>query len=69
MLAYEGDCYLVFGCETNGLPQHLFDQYPERFFQIPMNPGSVRSLNVSTSVGIALYEALRQQRVPVVKEM
>ena len=54
------ESYLVFGCETSGLPDALHARYPERFVQIPMSQDSVRSLNLSTSVGVALYEALRQ---------
>jgi tRNA (cytidine/uridine-2'-O-)-methyltransferase len=54
--------YLVFGCETQGLPPTLHERYPDRFYAIPMAPDSVRSLNLSTSAGIVLYEALRQTR-------
>jgi tRNA (cytidine/uridine-2'-O-)-methyltransferase len=57
---YVDESYLVFGCETKGLPQTLFDRYSERFFRIPMQDDSVRSLNLATSVGVVLYEALRQ---------
>ena len=53
------DC-LVFGPETRGLPQSILADNKDRCLTIPMpNPG-VRSLNLSTSVGIVLYEALRQ---------
>lgn len=52
--------YLVFGCETAGLPPAILERYKDRTYRIPMLIGSVRSLNLSTSVGIALYEALRQ---------
>lgn len=55
----DGD-YLVFGCETKGLPESLLGQYPERCLTIPMKEGSTRSLNLATSVGIVLYEAVRQ---------
>ncbi len=54
------DC-LVFGPETRGLPTSLLAQNPETCLTIPMPGGSVRSLNLATSVGIVLYEALRQQ--------
>ena len=54
-----GDC-LVFGPETRGLPQELLDSYPGDVVQIPIDRGRVRSLNLATSVGIALFEALRQ---------
>lgn len=54
------DC-LVFGPETRGLPDQLLAQNREHCLTIPMPGGPVRSLNLSTSVGIVLYEALRQQ--------
>lgn len=53
--------YLVFGCETRGLPETLVADAGERALCIPMKPGGIRSLNLSTAVGIVLYEALRQQ--------
>jgi tRNA (cytidine/uridine-2'-O-)-methyltransferase len=53
------DC-LVFGPETRGLPVDLLAAHPESCVKIPMPNARVRSLNLSTSVGIALYEALRQ---------
>ncbi|MFM2198402.1 MAG: hypothetical protein RLZZ505_1834 [Verrucomicrobiota bacterium] len=55
-----GDC-LVFGKETKGLPEELVKEAGDRALRIPMNPGGTRSLNLSTAVGIVLYEALRQQ--------
>ena len=54
------ESYLIFGCETGGLPAALHQQYADHFYRIPMVEDSVRSLNLSTSVGIVLYEALRQ---------
>ena len=54
-----GDC-LVFGPETRGLPKEILDANPEGCLTIPMPNDKVRSLNLSTSVGIVLYEALRQ---------
>lgn len=56
-----GDC-LVFGPETRGLPQELLASYPGDVVQIPIDRVRVRSLNLATSVGIALFEALRQLR-------
>ena len=50
---------LVFGSETVGLPKKLVAEVPERVLRIPTT-GQVRSLNLSTSVGIACYEAVRQ---------
>jgi tRNA (cytidine/uridine-2'-O-)-methyltransferase len=52
---------LVFGRETGGLPAELRARYGDRFFAMPMLSPHVRSLNLSTSVGIALYEVLRQR--------
>ena len=53
------DC-LVFGSETRGLPESLLRANAERCLTIPMPNKKVRSLNLATSVGIVLYEALRQ---------
>ena len=49
---------LVFGRETKGLPKELIASEPERALRIPMREGSVRSVNLSTAVGIATYGAL-----------
>jgi tRNA (cytidine/uridine-2'-O-)-methyltransferase len=49
---------LVFGRETKGLPAELIAREPERALRIPMREGSVRSVNLSTAVGIATYGAL-----------
>jgi tRNA (cytidine/uridine-2'-O-)-methyltransferase len=54
-----GDC-LVFGSETRGLPEDLLHENWDRCLTIPMPNRQVRSLNLATSVGIVLYEALRQ---------
>ena len=51
---------LVFGSESRGLPQDLLDAHPDSVFSIQMRTEHVRSLNLATSVGIVLYEALRQ---------
>lgn len=55
--------YIVFGKETRGLPEELLAANPDTSITIPMPAGSVRSLNLSTSAGIVLYEALRQSGV------
>jgi tRNA (cytidine/uridine-2'-O-)-methyltransferase len=52
--------YIVFGKETKGLPEELLLANAETSFTIPMPSEKVRSLNLSTSAGIVLYEALRQ---------
>ena len=56
------DVVLVFGRETGGLPPDIRERYGDRFVGMPMHSPHVRSLNLSTSVGIAVYEALRQRR-------
>jgi tRNA (cytidine/uridine-2'-O-)-methyltransferase len=55
-----GDAF-VFGSESAGLPDELLAQHPEQQLRIPTRP-EVRSLNLSNSVAIAAYEALRQWR-------
>jgi tRNA (cytidine/uridine-2'-O-)-methyltransferase len=57
---YENNDCLIFGRETRGLPDDLLRANWERCLTIPMPNDNVRSLNLATSVGIALYEALRQ---------
>ncbi len=52
--------YLIFGRETGGLPKDWIKDAGENAVTIPMHSAGVRSLNLATSVGIALYEALRQ---------
>lgn len=61
-LGASADTVLVFGCETGGLPPALHERYATQFVTMPMTPGPIRSLNLSTSVGIAVYEVLRQRR-------
>ena len=55
----DNDC-LVFGRETRGLPEELLNANWERCLTIPMPNEKIRSLNLANSVGIVLYEALRQ---------
>jgi tRNA (cytidine/uridine-2'-O-)-methyltransferase len=59
----KGDC-LIFGRETRGLPEDLLEANQERCLTIPMPNKNVRSLNLANSVGIVLYEALRQIGFP-----
>lgn len=61
---YEDEDCLVFGRETRGLPEDVLEANRERCLTIPMPNPNVRSLNLATSVGIALYEALRQINRP-----
>lgn len=56
---FEPDCYIMFGKESAGLPEEILVQNKERCIRIPMS-GGIRSLNLSNSVSIVLYEALRQ---------
>jgi tRNA (cytidine/uridine-2'-O-)-methyltransferase len=58
--AFTSDDCLVFGRETRGLPEELLRQNWGSCLTIPMLNPKVRSLNLATSVGIVLYEALRQ---------
>ncbi|MBP7416263.1 MAG: tRNA (cytidine(34)-2'-O)-methyltransferase [Pyrinomonadaceae bacterium] len=55
----DNDC-LVFGPETRGLPESVLEENADHCLTIPMSNDSVRSLNLATSVGIVLYEAIRQ---------
>jgi tRNA (cytidine/uridine-2'-O-)-methyltransferase len=55
---------LVFGRETGGLPPEIHERYRDRFVGMPIHSPLVRSLNLSTSVGIAVYEVLRQRSKP-----
>jgi tRNA (cytidine/uridine-2'-O-)-methyltransferase len=55
----DGD-YILFGAETSGLPPDLYQRFPSRIARVPINSSKVRSLNLSTSAGIIVYEALRQ---------
>ena len=52
--------FIVFGKETKGLPEEIILANPQTAITMPMPAGKVRSLNLSTSAGIVLYEALRQ---------
>jgi tRNA (cytidine/uridine-2'-O-)-methyltransferase len=54
---------LIFGRETGGLPAELHVRYRGRFLGMPILSPRVRSLNLSTSVALAVYEVLRQRRV------
>lgn len=56
---YEPDCYIMFGKESAGIPEEILVDNEETCVRIPMW-GDIRSLNLSNSVAIVLYEALRQ---------
>ncbi len=57
---YRAGDYLVFGRESKGLPSSLLEAHASGCVTIPMRNPAVRSLNLATSAGIGLYEALRQ---------
>ena len=56
---YDGDVFIMFGKESKGLPESLLEKNPETCVRIPMRP-NLRSLNLSNSVAIAVYEVFRQ---------
>ena len=58
-VSYEPDCYIMFGKESAGIPEEILVNHPDTCVRIPMI-GETRSLNLSNSVAIVLYEALRQ---------
>ncbi len=62
-ISYPDGCYLLFGKETKGLPEELLVKNPERCVRIPM-AGGIRSLNLSNSVAVGVYEVLRQWNYP-----
>ena len=57
---YKNGDFLVFGKETRGLPEPLLEKHYDTTVRMPMK-GNLRSLNLSNTVAIAVYEALRQQ--------
>ena len=54
------DVFLMFGRESTGIPHDILREHPDYLLRIPMVPGA-RSLNLSNSVAIVVYEVLRQQ--------
>ena len=60
-VAYEPDGYLMFGKESAGIPEEILVKYEDYCMRIPMEY-NIRSLNLSNSVAIVLYEALRQHQ-------
>lgn len=60
-VSYPDRVVLLFGSETSGLPAAIRESRRDRLVSVPMRDGSIRSLNLSTTVGIAVYEVLRQQ--------
>ena len=66
-VTYGADDYLMFGKESGGIPEEILSAHPDQCIRIPMRPGE-RSLNLSNSVAIVLYEALRQQNFASLKK-
>ncbi len=62
-VSYPDGCYLFFGKETAGLPEALLYAHPNTAVRIPMR-AQARSLNLSNSVAVAVYEVLRQWHYP-----
>lgn len=65
-VSYPAGCYLIFGREDAGLPEELLVQHPGQCLRFPMRQG-LRSLNLSNSVAIGVYEALRQWDFPLLQ--
>lgn len=65
-VSYEEDCFIMFGKESGGIPEEILVEHPEQCVRIPM-VGETRSLNLSNSVAIVLYEALRQNHFEQMK--
>ena len=61
--SYRDGDFFVFGKETKGLPQSILDAYPDTCIRVPMTD-KVRSLNLSNSVAIVVFEAFRQLGFP-----
>ena len=61
--SFEEDCYLFFGKETKGLPEDFLEEHRQCCIRIPMR-SDARSLNLSNSVAITVFEALRQLSFP-----
>jgi tRNA (cytidine/uridine-2'-O-)-methyltransferase len=59
-IRYTTEDHILFGSETSGLPARLFNIFPGRIARIPIKLDRVRSLNLSSSAGIIVYEALKQ---------
>ena len=62
--SFPKDTFLVFGKETAGFPKKFHETYREKMYRIPQKDDSIRSLNLSTAVGIVLFEGLRQIASP-----
>lgn len=61
-VVYERPTVLLFGCESVGLPREVREAWPDRQVSFPMADPELRSLNLSTSAALGIYEVLRQRR-------
>lgn len=58
---YQPDAYLVFGCESKGLPKEILDGMDDQVFSLPMLDTRVRSLNLANVATAVIYQAMRSQ--------
>ena len=58
---YQQDAYLVFGCESKGLPTTILDGMDDRLFSLPMRSSLVKSLNLANVATAVVYQAMRTQ--------
>jgi len=58
---YQPDAYLVFGCETKGLPMSVLKGMDDRVFNLPMRSPHIRSLNLANAATAVIYQAMRTQ--------
>ncbi|MBO5797181.1 MAG: tRNA (uridine(34)/cytosine(34)/5-carboxymethylaminomethyluridine(34)-2'-O)-methyltransferase TrmL [Clostridia bacterium] len=67
-MAYPDGAYLVFGKETAGLPEELLHEHPDNCVRLPMIANdAARSLNLSNTVAVGVYEVLRQWGYPALR--
>lgn len=66
-ILFEDDIFIVFGRESSGLPEYIMEENEQNLFRVPMAESSTRSLNLSNTVAIVAYEALRQLGYPHMK--
>lgn len=62
-IGYEDDMFLVFGKESVGLSEEIIKNNSDKLYKIPLYGEHIRSLNLANSVGIAIYEGLRQLKI------
>jgi tRNA (cytidine/uridine-2'-O-)-methyltransferase len=64
-IPYSENMFLVFGKESVGLASEITERFPDKLYKIPLFSDKIRSLNLGNSVGIAVFEGLRQLEVRV----